>query len=184
MIGTAGGVETVGTLGDPSTDDALISGVHRTQGQTGMTPVCPDPSGDAEPFRRLELLPTHTWQSGNGISAVGVVVVMASYLSCGLLAPSATSSQVVHAPKSEAQKPALNCANTGARYWDSISRGLPNRRGRFRLICYLRTFVVTWALVDHHVLSGNHHLAIGPPPERMTGRRHSDERCVSLGHRG
>jgi hypothetical protein len=61
MIGTAGGVET-GTLGDPSTHDALISGVHRTQGQTGMTPICPDPSGDAEPFRRLELLPTHTWQ--------------------------------------------------------------------------------------------------------------------------
>jgi hypothetical protein len=63
MIGTAGGVET-GTLGDPSTHDALISGVHRTQGQTGMTPVCPDPSGDAEPFRRLELC-QHTpgsWQ--------------------------------------------------------------------------------------------------------------------------
>jgi hypothetical protein len=70
-IGTAGDVETVSHLSDPSTGDCGDQYVHRTQGQTfvhrpegepGMTHVRPDLSGDAESCRGAGLLATHTWQ--------------------------------------------------------------------------------------------------------------------------
>jgi hypothetical protein len=47
-----------------------------------------------------------------------VVVVMASYLSCGLLAPQPVGPYLAHAVRYGSHKLHVTCIELGARYWD------------------------------------------------------------------
>ena len=73
---------------------------------------------EQHPVREWRIVLPDVWTGTSLGGTSGIVVVMASYLSCGLLAPWLTSSHTVHAVRFRPKKLPLSCIAAGARYWD------------------------------------------------------------------